>query len=279
VSKEITGRPIVLITGCSSGIGRALALEMARRGCVVYASARRLETLAGLESQGVRPVALDVRDAASMDAAVAHMESEAGRIDILVNNGGYGQMGPLIDLTEEQLREQLETNVVGQFALIRRVAPGMIRRGGGCIANVGSVSGVMATPFAGAYCGSKAAINVMSDSLRMELAPFGVDVVLIAPGAVRSKFGDNAEAHVGITDDSPYAPIREGVLRRAHVSQENAAPAEKVAREIADALLRKPRPTWVATGTGAVRYPLMKRLLPTRRLDAIMAKMFGLARL
>lgn len=270
---------VVLITGCSSGIGRALAPELAGRGCVVYASARKPETLSNLAGTNVIPIALDVCDSGSMDAAVARIEQEQGRLDVVVNNGGFGQMGPLIDLSEEQLRHQLETNVVGQFALIKRAVPGMISRKTGCIVNVGSVSGIMATPFAGAYCGSKAALNVMSDSLRMELAPFGVDVIIVAPGAVRSKFGDNAEAQIGIAESSPYAPIKDAVLKRAQISQVGAAPAEQVAREIADAILASPRPTWVATGAGAVKYPLMKRLLPTRVLDSKMSKLLGLDKL
>jgi len=271
--------PVVLITGCSSGIGRSLVPEFAKRGCIVYASARKPETLADLKSDKVHTIALDVCSDASMDAAIAQIEQEQGRIDILVNNGGFGQMGPLIDLTDEQLRRQFDTNVIGQFALIRRVVRGMIARRSGCIANVGSVSGVMATPFAGAYCGSKAALNVMSDALRMELAPFGIDVVIVAPGAVKSKFGDNAEAQVGIESDSAYWPIREGVLKRAQLSQVGAAPSEQVAKEIADALLADKRPTWVATGAGAVKYPLMKRLIPTRKLDAKMIALFGLEKL
>lgn len=270
---------VVLITGCSSGIGRALALELANRDCTVYASARKLESLAGLQGPNLHTLTLDVCDEASREAAVARIEQEQGRLDVLVNNGGYGQMGPLMDLTEEQLRRQFDTNVISQVLLIQRAARGMMTRRSGCIVNVGSVSGIMATPFAGAYCGSKAAINVMSDSLRMELAPFGVDVVIVAPGAVKSKFGDNAAAQVEISEDSAYAAAREGVLRRARISQEGAASAEQVGREIANAILASPRPTWVATGAGAVRYPLMKRLLPTRILDKKMAALVGLDKL
>jgi NAD(P)-dependent dehydrogenase (short-subunit alcohol dehydrogenase family) len=271
--------PVALITGCSSGIGRELVIELAKRGCTVYASARKPETLEDLKAANVHTIALDVCDNATMDAAVERIEREQGRIDILVNNGGFGQMGPLIDLTEEQFRRQMDTNVIGQFLLIQRVVPGMIKRRSGCIANVGSVSGIMATPFAGAYCGSKAALNVMSDSLRMELAPFGIDVIIVAPGAVKSKFGDNAESQVGIADNSAYAPIRDGVLRRAQMSQIGATPGDQVAREIADALLATPRPTWVATGAGSKKYPLMKRFIPTRKLDAKMSGLFGLEKL
>ncbi|MBI1321442.1 MAG: SDR family NAD(P)-dependent oxidoreductase [Candidatus Hydrogenedens sp.] len=270
---------VVLVTGCSSGIGRALVTDLAARGCIVYASARRLESIADLQGGNVRTVRLDVCDKDSMQAAVDQIIADEGRIDVLVNNAGYGQMGPLIDLTEEQLRRQLDTNVVGQVTLIQLVAKHMIPRKSGCIANVGSVSGVMATPFAGAYCASKAALNVLSDTLRMELLPFGVDVIIVAPGAVRSKFGDNAEEQVDIRDDSVYQPVREGVSRRAQASQSNTEPADKVAKDIGDALFASPRPTWVATGAGAIKYLMLKRLLPSRRLDKILMGAFGLDKL
>jgi short-subunit dehydrogenase len=216
-------QPVVLITGCSSGIGRSLAIELAQRGCTVYASARRPETIAGLKQDNLHTLALDLDN--------------------------------------------------------RRAVKGMIARRSGCIVNVGSISGIMATPFAGAYCGTKAAFNVMSDALRMELAPFNVDVVIVAPGAVKSRFGDNAEHGVEITPDSVYVPIQDAIIKRAQMSQVGATPSEQVAREIADGILASPRPTWIATGAGAVKYPLMKRLLPTRKLDAKMVTLFGLDRL
>jgi NAD(P)-dependent dehydrogenase (short-subunit alcohol dehydrogenase family) len=272
-------QPVVLITGCSSGIGRSLAIELAQRGCTVYASARRPETIAGLKQDNLHTLALDLDNPATMDEAIAHIERESGQLDILVNNAGYGKFGPLIDLTDEQLQRQFQTNVFGQFALIRRAVKGMIARRSGCIVNVGSISGIMATPFAGAYCGTKAAFNVMSDALRMELAPFNVDVVIVAPGAVKSRFGDNAEHGVEITPDSVYVPIQDAIIKRAQMSQVGATPSEQVAREIADGILASPRPTWIATGAGAVKYPLMKRLLPTRKLDAKMVTLFGLDRL
>jgi len=270
---------VALVTGCSSGIGRALVEDLAARGCIVYASARKVAAIQDLEGVRVKVLRLDVCDQESMRAAVEQILEAEGKLDILVNNAGYGQMGPLIDLTEDQFRKQFDTNVIGQFALIQLAVKNMIARKTGCIVNVGSVSGVMATPFAGAYCGSKAALNVMSDSLRMELKPFGIDVIIVAPGAVRSKFGDNAEEQMEIRDDSAYLPVREGLARRAQVSQINTEPAEKAAKDIGDAIFASPCPVWVATGAGGKKYPLLKRLLPASMLDKKLMTAFGLDKL
>jgi short-subunit dehydrogenase len=270
---------VALITGCSSGIGRALVPELAERGCRVYATARRPETLSALVSDRVKALALDVTQPESMAAAVKQIQDEAGTIDILVNNAGFGQMGPMLDLTPDQLRFQFETNVVGQMELIKLCAPGMIKQRSGCIVNIGSVSGEMTTPFAGAYCASKAAIHSVSEALRMELAPFGVEVVIVKPGAVKSAFGDNATDHLDLIPDSMYKPVEDGIKKRAKISQEGAEPADTVARDIADAIEQHPRPFIVHTGAGSRKYIMMKRTIPAKKLDHMMIKRMGLDKL
>ena len=169
----------ILITGCSSGIGAALAQEFHRRGHWVYATARQLESLRELKPQGLRTLALDVNDGASISAALAVVQSEAGRIDILINNAGYGQFGAVMDADISDLRNQFETNVFAPVVLSRAALPLLRKSAAGCIANMGSISGLVTTPFAGVYCASKAALHALSDAMRMELVPLGLHVQAI----------------------------------------------------------------------------------------------------
>jgi len=153
---------VVLITGCSSGIGRALAVEFAAQGHQVFATARKIETIRDLEGPRTAVLTLDVTDAASIAEAVKAVADRAGRIDVLVNNAGFGLMGPMAEISLDDFRRQLETNVVGPLAMVQAVAPWMVKQRSGRIINVGSVSGVFTTPFSGAYCASKAALHAMS---------------------------------------------------------------------------------------------------------------------
>lgn len=275
----MTAGKVALVTGCSSGIGRALVGALRERGCFVYASARRPESIADLQGPEVATLRVDMDDPESLRAAVGAAIEGSGRIDALINNAGYGQMGPVIDLTEEQLRAQFETNVIGQITLIQAVVPHMIAQGSGRIINIGSVSAIMTTPFAGAYCASKAAMHALSDALRMELKPFGIDVITVAPGGVQSKFGDNAEANLRLVEGSRYTPVKAGIEARARASQANAATAESVAKDTVDALFAATAPSYVATGAGGKKYPRLKRWLPDRVLDRKLMAMFGLDKL
>lgn len=270
---------IALITGCSSGIGQRLAPELAERGCHVYATARRIEAIQDLAGPRVTPISLDVCDPHSMENAVRQITDSHGGVDILVNNAGFGQMGPVLDLSAQQLRDQFETNVVGQIALIKLCVPGMIEKRDGCIVNIGSVSGVMTTPFAGAYCASKSALHSLSEALRMELAPFGIEVVIVMPGAVKSAFGDNATEHLELRKDSIYKPVEEGIKARAQLSQDGAESSDVVARDIADAIETHPRPLIVHTGAGSRKYIMLKRTMPAKTLDQLLSKKLGLDKL
>ena len=272
---------VVLITGCSSGIGRALALEWARRGHRVFATARRPEAIEGLDVPGIERLRLDVTDAASISEAVAEVIRRAGRIDVLVNNAGYGLMGPVLVDTPDDLRRQIETNLVGVLAMVQAVATHMLREGRGMIVNVGSTSGILTTPFAGAYCASKAAVHALTDAMRMELEPLGLTVVTLQPGAVRSSFSDTAMQIVGhmSLDASPYAPIRTFIEQRATTSQDGAMDAAEFARKVVDVLSRRKPPRIVRFGRHSVMMPLMRWLLPTRSSDGILRRRFGLDRL
>jgi short-subunit dehydrogenase len=272
--------PVVLITGCSSGIGRALAQAFHARGCRIWATARRVETLQTLAASGLRTAALDVRDADAVAALRREIEAQDGAVDILVNNAGYGQMGPLLDLDAASLRAQLETNVVAVHALTRAFAPAMVARRSGLIVQLGSVSGVLPTPFAGAYCASKAAVHALSDALRMELAPFGVRVMTVQPGAIRSDFGASASASLdAAATDSAYAAVADGIAARANASQQHAMSADALARRIADAALRRRPPARLRAGGGARLLPFLAAAVPQPLRDRLLSRRFGLDRL
>ncbi|MCL4233240.1 MAG: SDR family NAD(P)-dependent oxidoreductase [Deltaproteobacteria bacterium] len=272
---------VVLVTGCSSGIGRALAQEFIRRGARVWVSARRIETILDFEGRAAGIVRLDVSDETGMADAVTRIERESGRLNVLVNNAGFGLMGPILDLAADDLRAQWETNITGPVRLTQFAARGMIARRSGMIVNIGSVSGILVSPFSGAYCASKAALHAVTDALRMELAPFGVRVVCVQPGGVESEFGRHASARVGARPASVslYEPIRSFIDARANASQDRAMSAAEFAERLCDRLAKDPPPPVIRIGRNAGNYAAMGRFAPKRLLDRILAKKFGLSSL
>ncbi|NUM53610.1 MAG: SDR family NAD(P)-dependent oxidoreductase [Candidatus Hydrogenedentes bacterium] len=267
---------VVLITGCSTGIGRALAVEYAAQGHRVFATARKPETLGDIAGTNIDTLALDVTAVESIRSAVDAVAAKAGTISMLVNNAGYGQMGPILDVTADQVRAQFETNIVGAIEMMKAVAPHMIAAKRGRIVNIGSVSGILTTPFAGVYCASKAALHSISEAARMELAPFGIDVVIVQPGGVKSRFGDTAAEHVVMKDDSPYQRFAKGIGARARASQKHSESAEFVAKRIVERTTREVAPAVIRVGHGGNLYPALKRLMPARMLDRMLMKRFGL---
>ena len=269
--------PVALITGCSSGIGRALAETMRDAGYQVWACARKPADLASLQAAGLRALALDVNDARAIARALAELHQEAGRLDVLVNNAGYGAMGPLLDAGAAGMRQQFETNVFSLVELTRACFT-LLRASQGLVVNIGSVSGVLVTPFAGAYCASKAAVTALSDALRMELAPFAIDVMEVQPGAIASRFGNTAsqQASEVLREDSPWWPLREAVQARANASQQDATPTEAFARQLLAAIQRKNRPLRVRIGKGSRALPLLAALLPKRLLMRVLQRRFAL---
>lgn len=271
----------VLITGCSSGIGQALALELHARGHVVYATARRPDSLTTLAAKGLKTLALDVNDDASIASVMSTVLAEQGHLNLLINNAGFSQVGAVLDLTREDLRRQYETNVIAPFAVTRQALP-LLRAArakgqGATVSNVGSIVGLFTTPFAGAYCSSKSAIHALTDALRMEIAPFGIDVVTIQPGGVLSSFGNHAEAAIRLPADSPFQGVAAGIRARAQAGQVKATPADEFVKPVVDALLQARPPVRVRGGKGSFALPLLVRLLPTRVLDSVLSKKFSLA--
>jgi NAD(P)-dependent dehydrogenase (short-subunit alcohol dehydrogenase family) len=202
----------VLITGCSSGIGRATAELMASRGHRVYATARRLEAIADLADRGCQTLALDVTDEQSMHSAVAAVEEAEGAVGVLVNNAGYSQSGAVETLDLDDVRRQFETNVFGLIRMCQLVLPGMRRQRSGRIVNLSSMGGKLTFPGGGAYHATKHAVEAISDALRFEVKGFGVDVVVIEPGLIKTQFAQTAQATVGEVDgDGPYAKFNKAV--------------------------------------------------------------------
>ena len=250
---------VVLISGCSSGIGLALAREFSSRGCRVFATARKPEAIEHLKKEKMETAALDVTDQNSIEACVRGIIDKTGRIDVLVNNAGYMQMGPVIDISTNDMRRQFDTNVFGVAALTRAVAPHMIKKRSGLIVNIGSVSGICATPFAGAYCATKAALHALSDSLRMELAPFNIAVIVVQVGAIKSNIGEAATGSIIQKENSFYAPIIEYIKARAVASQKDPTPAGEFSKVLVDKLCRKKIPEFIRIGKESIRLPLLKK--------------------
>jgi NAD(P)-dependent dehydrogenase (short-subunit alcohol dehydrogenase family) len=268
---------VVLISGCSTGIGRALAKAFAARGHQVFATARKPETLSELVGPNVSALRLDVLDQGSIREAVAEVIARAGRIDMLVNNAGINRVGPLLDQPLDDLRSMLDTNVTGLVALTQAVFPHMARARKGRIVNIGSVVGVVPVPFGAGYCASKAAVHMLSDVMRMELKSFGIDVVVVQPGGVRSSIADGAALGIDryARDDSPYREMAGAIERRAHMSQQDPTDADEFAADLVQAVTRKSAPRVVRLGRGARSLPKLHQL-PGAVFDRIMLRAFRL---
>jgi NADP-dependent 3-hydroxy acid dehydrogenase YdfG len=276
----------VLITGCSSGIGRETARRLAANGWTVYATARRPESIADLADAGCRLLALDVNDDASMAAAVAAVEEADGAVGALINNAGYSQSGALETLPMERLRAQFETNVFGLLRMCQLVLPKMRAAGRGRIVNIGSMGGKLTFPGGGAYHATKYAVEAISDALRWEVAGFGVQVVLIEPGLITTNFGEvaagsiseAAKAEPGRADD-PYAQFNASVgaatrgVYEGPMKRLGGGP-DAVAKTIERALTsRRPRARYKVTASARLAIG-QRRLLTDRAWDAMLRTQF-----
>jgi NAD(P)-dependent dehydrogenase (short-subunit alcohol dehydrogenase family) len=284
MSEESTnpqGSKAVLITGCSTGIGRATALHLAKRGdLTVYATARRLESIEDLGAGGCRTLSLDVTDEASMEAAVAAVEEEHGSVWGLVNNAGYSQSGAVESIPLDSLRDQFETNVFGLVRLSQLVLPGMRKRGEGRIVNLSSMGGKLTFPGGGAYHATKYSVEALSDALRFEVAGFGIEVVLIEPGLITTSFGDTAVGSIGSTpEEGPYGKFNAAVAKSTAEAYSGpmaklGAGPEAVAKKIETALTAgKPSPRYTVTPSAKIVMG-MRRLLSDRMWDRAMSRQF-----
>jgi NAD(P)-dependent dehydrogenase (short-subunit alcohol dehydrogenase family) len=266
-------RRAALVTGCSSGIGRATALALSAKGYAVYATARRPETLAGLAAHGLETLALDVTSEASMAAAVRAVEEAHGHVEVLVNNAGYALQGPVEEVSLDAVRAQFETNVFGLVRLSQLVLPAMRAAGSGRIINVGSMGGRFTFPGGGFYHASKHAVEAISDALRLEVAPFGVHVSLVQPGPVVSAFADSAVDSVDVTE-GPYAQFTQDLVDRYREAYDGSAANLEIRPEkVADVIVRaatssRPRARY-AVGAMAKTLITSRRLLPDVAWDRV----------
>ncbi|KAE8215589.1 hypothetical protein CF327_g1142 [Tilletia walkeri] len=275
-------RKVVLITGTSSGIGRAFVEELSKSPSAakkyrVFASARNIEKLAFFPAH-VGRVPLDVNDDESVKAAIESVIREAGRIDVLVNNAGASNtIGAAIEVPISNYKACFETNFFGLIRVTQAVAPHMIKQGSGTIVNIGSTVGITSTPWAAGYSASKAAVHWWSDALRIELAPFNVKVVIVAPGAIMSEFGEAATASTTVPPaDSPYAPASKVIQARAMYSQQSyATPTAVFAKSVmAQALKKNPR-AYIVKGAKSFS-ALLAWYLPVWLVDSFKVRVFSL---
>ena len=271
----------VLITGCSTGIGRATAEHFVKNGWTTYATARKPETLAELERLGCHTLALDVLDEDSMAAAVAEVERNEGAVGVLVNNAGYSLTAPIEAASMADVRRQFDTNVFGLVRMAQLVLPGMRDQGWGRIVNLSSVGGKVTFPGMGFYHGTKYAVEAISDALRFEVRPFGVKVVLVEPGLIKTAFGDTATGHsaVAVDPSSPYAEFNEKVAEQVAGAYEGpmamfATGPETVAKVIEKAVSSsRPRARYAVT-FGAKATKLTHAMLPDAGWDLMMRAQF-----
>ena len=269
----------ILITGCSSGIGHACAHGLARRGWRVIASARKPADVERLKSEGLTAVRLDLDDPELIASGLAEgLELSGGRLDALFNNGAYGQPGAVEDLSREALRAQLETNLLGWHDLTCRVIPVMRRQGFGRIVQNSSILGLIALPYRGAYVASKFALEGLTDTLRLELRGSGIEVSLIEPGPIRSRFRENAHraflAHVergSSVHREAYRRAEERLTKEGPV-QPFTLPPDAVLRKLVHALeSRRPKPRYYVTVPTHL-FGTLRRVLPSRGLDRLLAQ-------
>jgi NADP-dependent 3-hydroxy acid dehydrogenase YdfG len=271
-------RGAALVTGCSTGIGRATALALHDAGFAVIATARKPETLAELSALGIETLALDVTSEKSMVDAVRSVEERHGHVSVLVNNAGYALQGPIEDTAVDAVRAQLETNVVGLVRLTQLVLPGMRAAMNGRVVNIGSMGGRFTFAGGGFYHASKHAVEAVSDALRLEVAPFGVRVVLIQPGPVTSSFVDAAVATIEL-GDGPYAAFRTELADRYRKAYDGSGSTMEVSPEtVAGVVVRaatssRPRARY-AVGVMAKTLITTRRLLPDVAWDGLMRRVW-----
>lgn len=274
----MSGKKTVLISGCSSGLGLELAKQFCLAGYHVIATARNPEVLSSLKSSDIDILQLDVTDSSSIRKCIDSAIGITGRIDILINNAGVALIGPVSELDPEMLKKQFDTNFFGAVDLSQAVIPQMIKRKSGRIVHISSISGIVTTPFAGAYCSSKSALSSIADAMRMELKPFGISVMDVQPGKIKSSFGNNAKkgAAEHHRADSNYKSIAHFIDKRAEISQESPSSAAEIASIIVKKTILKNPPARIRIGKESFKLPLLKLILPTIVLDSLLSKIFGL---
>ncbi len=269
---------VALVTGASSGIGEATAQRLHGLGYLVYGLARRVDRMEGLNRMGVRTLAVDITDESATAAAIEQIVTEQGRVDLLVNNAGYGSYGALEDVPLSEARYQFEVNVFGLARLIQLVLPHMRRQGSGRIINISSIGGKIYEPLGGWYHAAKFAVEGLSDSLRVELRPFGIDVIIIEPGAIRTEWGAISarklrQASAGSAYQQQAATMAAVLESFSALASPPSVIADTIARA---ATVSRPRTRYVA-GRGARLVITARQVLPDRAFDVLIASGYRMA--
>lgn len=266
----MNNRKVVLITGASSGMGKETALQLIKDGYTVYGAARRIEKMKELQEAGGHALQMDISLEQDIEKAVRTIEQQHGGVDILVNNAGYGSYGSIEDTTLKDARYQFEVNLFGLARLTQLVLPGMREKGAGKVINISSMGGRIYTPLGAWYHASKHALEGWSDCLRLELQPFGIDVVVIQPGIIRTEFGDVMTAPMlDRSGEGPYGDLAQTLAKSVRDSYEKGGGSspEVVVRAIRRAA-RSGRPrTRYAIGQMAKPLIYMRKFLPDRWFD------------
>ncbi len=264
-------KKVILITGASSGMGKVFAQDLAKEGHIVYGAARRTDLLNDLSKQGIHTISLDVTDDESMESCVQTILEKEGRIDVLVNNAGYGSYGTIEEVSMEEARRQLDVNVFGLARMTQLVLPGMRKQRSGTIINISSIGGKIATPFGAWYHASKFAVEGMSDSLRLEVAPFGIDVVVIEPGGVKSEWATIAYDNlIKTTANTAYKDMADKFRKAFEKTVAKNAEPEVISRLVSKAISAKRPKTRYVGGYMAKPALFFRKWFGDRTMDKVL---------
>ncbi|MFC8181724.1 oxidoreductase [Rhodococcus sp. NPDC057297] len=277
----MTQMKVALVTGASSGIGADTAIRLAESGFVVYGAARRKDRMAELLDKGITALPMDITDEISVRSAVATIIETSGRIDVLVNNAGYGSYGAIEDVSMDEARRQMDVNVFGLAQLTRVVLPHMRSQNSGTIINVSSMGGKMVTPLGGWYHASKYAVEALSDALRLETSQFGIRTVVVEPGSIRTEWGSLADENLrAVSENGAYAEIANRVGTSLSASSEpgtrTTSGPDVVAKKITKIARSQNPKTRYRVGFGARPMLFLRWLLPDRAFDRVIKAAFGL---
>ena len=269
---------VALVTGGSSGIGEAAAVKLHELGYTTYAAARRVQRMEHLTHAGIRPLAMDVTDDESLRSGVKHILAEQGRIDVLVNGAGYGSYGAIEDVPLAEARHQFDVNVFGAARLTQLVLPHMRAQRSGTIINITSMGGKIYTPLGGWYHATKFALEALSDCLRMEVKPFGINVVVIEPGGIQTEWpAIAADKLTKASSGGPYANQADAVAASltSETTARRSSPPTLIAGTIGKAVTAQRPRTRYAVGYGARPMIFLHEVLPDRGFDAFIRRATG----
>ncbi len=268
-------KKVIIVTGASSGIGKATAMHLIKEGHNVYGVARRLEKMQDIVEAGGHAMQMDVTDHSQVKEVVAKIIEESGRIDVLVNNAGYAVYGPVEEISYEQAKRQFDVNIFGLAEVTKAVLPNMRQNGEGSIINISSVGGKIYSPLGAWYHATKHALEGWSDCLRLELKQFGINVVIVEPGAIKTEFDEAMDHQFGTIENSPYGELKktmEKVLKNAYKPGNYSEP-QVIAEVIENAIKTKKPKTRYAAGKMATQTLMGRRWLSDKQFDGMIMRM------